>query len=180
MIKGILLMLLGISILALFAWVITFLVSVDRYSAKTKAGWPTVPGTVTHSTAIENSPNDEAPSVMAGFSDQNWTVTVSFEYMVNGSPYASFQMWAANQSDAQSQKNKYSSGTVVPVHYKPDQPSTSVVEPGEEYYNSTDRIIVPLVAGGAGLFWAGAALYYGVLYLRESTQFRRTSGFFRR
>jgi hypothetical protein len=162
MIKDVLQIVLGALIAAFIVGVLAMAMSIDRYPANTRSQWPTVTGIVIHSSAFESSSNDEAPTVMFGLSDEDWNVAVSFEYEIDGVRYSSHQMWVADQSEARSQKAKYSPGAAVPIYYNPKRTSSSVVEPREVYYNSGDRFLLPLLIGIPGLVFAGRVAVAGI------------------
>jgi hypothetical protein len=167
MVKGSLLILLGILIAVLMVGIIIFAFSVDRYSPDIKALWPTVQGIVIHSYASEDSPNDRAPTVMYGLSDKDWTVMVSFEYEVNGIHYSNYQMWSETESQAQRQVLVYSPGTNATVRYNPDKPAVAVVDPAGVVYNWGDRILLPILVGIPGLVFAISVLSAGLAKLKN-------------
>jgi hypothetical protein len=167
MIKGVLLTSVGVVLAAAVVGVIIMVLSIDNCSGETKAQWPVVNGAVIGSNASESSSNDEAPSVMLGTSDENWTVVVSFEYAVNNVRYTGLQLWAANESEARSQETRYSKGAVASVYYNPKKPSSAVVEPREVYYSTLDRFVLPFLMGVPGLAFACGFLVAGIGKIRE-------------
>jgi hypothetical protein len=98
--------------------------------------WPTAPGKVTRSTMSESTDThrtsrqtqESAPSTY-------YQADIEYEFQVAGVTYhgtrlAAVQEMNANQSHAESALSKYPVDQTVTVHYKPDDPSQCVLEPG--------------------------------------------------
>lgn len=168
MIKGMLIITAGVGIAALVVWIIVMALSVDRYSGDTTAQWHVVTGNIIGFNASKSSSNDDAPSVMIGASNENWTVMVSFGYQVNGVTYTDTQMWIANESMARSQESKYRKGAVASVYYNPNNASSALIEPKEVYYNTFDRFVLPLLLGIPGLAFAFGFIAEGIGEIRRA------------
>jgi uncharacterized protein DUF3592 len=113
--------------------------------------WPVVAGVVTSSTI------EQIPSRFGHY----YKPCVAYTYSVAGVTYTGKQRRFGDddfefKSSAASRLAKYTFGAQTPVHYDPDDPSTSVLEPGTESHT-----YIGIVFSGAWfLFALGALLGY--------------------
>jgi hypothetical protein len=115
--------------------------------AEASEGWPTTTGVVTHSEVARDHDSDGTM----------YRPDVEYEYTVDGQDYVGNTITVGAKvstnvaGGAQKKVNEYPVGKEVKVHYDPDDPAESCLEPG--------------VRASASIpFWAGiGVLFIGVL-----------------
>lgn len=91
--------------------------------------WPTVPGSV-----IEAA----AEPVYGSRTGPGWRIRVQYEYVVGGQRFSSNRVRLTRRLGEQTEVKAreelvlYRPGEPIPVHYKPDRPSKSVLVPGPD------------------------------------------------
>jgi hypothetical protein len=161
MVKACLLMILGIFMVGVFiAIIIGWAYSSDRYESENKSNWPITQGKVINIEAKQDIDDDTPISKM--FSSEDWFVTASFVYEVEGVQYSGSQNWYESKTEAEKGILTYSPGSIINVYYNPDSPGTSVIEPTKVAFTWADYIWALLLVGflflGGGISVIFAAL----------------------
>jgi len=110
----------------------------DLSRGMASASWPVAPGRVIESYVSEDRDSD---------GDRTYEPVVRYEYTVNGLTYDGDRVHFGEFSSSDSGRSerivaRYPPGAPVEVHYRPDAPETSVLEPG---FNA--GILLPLIIG---------------------------------
>jgi hypothetical protein len=132
-----------------------FLIS-NRRTALAAARWPTTTGTILSSKAEGHrtlATRGQGPSVTV------WSPVVEYSYRVlerdyHGSRIAFGGDVAASRDFAEAIVDRYPTGSMVVVHFDPDSPSVSVLEPRIAFAWPT--LLITLAFFAAALFFAGA------------------------
>ena len=111
-------------------------------NALASKGWPSVDGVVAVSDFTTNRDSDDG--------NVTYGASISYDYTVNGAPHMGSnvhfgQYSTSDPSYGRGIVNRYPVGTRMPVYYDPNNPSTSVLEPGAGWSSF-------MVAGIGGLF----------------------------
>jgi hypothetical protein len=147
----------GAAFIAAIAGVISFLNG--RQTAKDRAQWPTVPGTVTTSDIIEEtieSKRSEDTEILR--TTKRYRVDLRYTYRVGQRGYVGTNRvweWTAVyglREQAKKVTSAYPQGKSVTVYYDPAQPGLAVLEPGNRQGS-----LAPLIFGGISAI-AGALL----------------------
>lgn len=100
--------------------------------------WPTVPGRITAS-EVERETSRERVRRSTGVNHYrrkiSWIPRISYEYEVDGERFTGrnvyiFQMRYGNRRTAENVVRRYPENKEVAVHYNPEQPDRSVLQPG--------------------------------------------------
>jgi hypothetical protein len=127
--------------------------------AEASEGWPTVTGVVTHSEVARDHDPDGTM----------YSPDVEYEYTVDGEDYVGNTITVGAKvstnvaSGAQKKVNEYPEGREVEVHYDPDEPAESCLEPGVK-------------ASASIPFWAGIGILVLGVVLAVVTPVKRILG----
>jgi len=126
-------------------------------------GWPTTNGIVQSSSVDARRARNSH--------SYTYYLVVSYSYHVNGVSYTGHQIRYGSTSynsveGAQEDANRYGEGTTIQVHYRPEDPSESVLEPGLASPN-----IAWILPGVGGLF-----LLIGVCGFIQGYRFQKRMG----
>ncbi len=126
----------------------------DIFKAQKSRSWPTAPGTVLGSRMESSQSRDEDGDIRTTYG-----ATIQYKYLVDGQEFQGDRRTFSNvrtSSVRNTQKilARYPSGGSVDVYYDPDDPSSSVLEPGV----GASTYILLLVAIGFFVFGIAGAL----------------------
>ncbi len=98
--------------------------------AKASVDWPTVQGTVDSSEVVRSRDSD---------GDTMYSAEVVYSYTVDGRKFTCDTVWfggdfrSSSSSSHHKTVHRYPAGRQVNVHYKPDDPTVAVLEPGTKW-----------------------------------------------
>ena len=117
----------------------------------TGVDWPTAKGVI----ILSGSSYEREPPISHLFNSQDWLVTVSFEYEVQGVRYSWYQQWYETKPEAERKQLQYSPGATITIYYNPKMPSIAVVEPEKKLVSIPDLMyvlfIIPVLGVGVTL-----------------------------
>jgi len=107
----------------------------EMESAKASMGWPTTEGTVISSEVEKHRSTTGTGSKRR--TSTTYEAEVLYEYAANGTTYSSTRVSFGGSGGSSSQAreivNRYPKGKMVSVHFDPEQPDVSVLEPGVSF-----------------------------------------------
>jgi hypothetical protein len=128
----------GLGLVVAGAW----LVWRERALGAASLNWPTAPGIIKSSKVATH----DADGI------EMYVAQVTYDYNVRGKTYVGdhlrFDAFAGSREKAQQDVDNYRAGMPVEVRYAPQQPQTSILEPGGASVSSAG---LALVGGGAAL-----------------------------
>ena len=132
---------------------------------KASERWPAVSGTVLSST-VESKFSQDQRSNSRTSQSTTYHPKVTYEYRVDGQKHSSDQLglsaWGSSNTDhALSVVAKYPVGSSVTVHYNPEHPAKSVLEPGVA---TAGEVATGL---GAASFVVGCIMFFGLAHAFE-------------
>ena len=159
----------GVPLFAFAIPIICFLVAVfgaaafvrGRRLAKASAAWPTVPGTITNSSVIEElieEKDNNDSSVVRKV--RRYQVDLRYAYQLNRRDYvgtAGNWGWVpiyGLREPAEAAASRYETGQSVTVYYDPEQPAHAVLEPGNRQGSLAPLIVAAIGAVFGAVFLA--------------------------
>jgi hypothetical protein len=141
LILGVLLVVIGIGVAGWLFYQVT----------NTSVEWPTAKGVILSS----GLSYEREPPISHLFSSQDWLVTVSFEYEVQGVRYSWYQQWYETKAEAEKKQLQYSPGATITIYYNPNSPTIAVIEPEKKLVSMPDLLyvlfIIPVLGAGVAL-----------------------------
>lgn len=136
------------ALIALIGAVGLFLTGRDLLRGRSSASWPTTQGEVVYS-SLEQSMSTDSD----GDSSVTYGAKIVYNYQVGGQQLTGdrrvfSESRSSNARRAQEIANRYPVGSTVTVHYDPNNPPVSVLEPGVGF----GGMIVPLIMLGLLIF----------------------------
>lgn len=132
-----------------------------RRLAKVSLTWPTVPGTITSSSIIDEEIEDESNTDKAIIRKiHRYQVDLRFAYQIAQRDYVGTSAgwgWTAVYGRlelAEKAAGKYAKGQPVTVYYDPDQPGNSVLEPSNRQGSMAPLVVGVIFATGGALMLA--------------------------
>lgn len=119
----------GGPILVIIGIVIFYFFGGNFRQAHISSSWPTAQGRITHSEMVVD---DYGP----GSSRRVWYgLDITYDYMVDEQQYSSshvtaFDVRTNHRTPIEDTVSRYPVGTIVTVYYDPEQPASSLLEPG--------------------------------------------------
>jgi len=117
--------------------------------------WPTTKGTIVASKVVKNLDSDNGTT---------YRTEVLYRYSVEGKTYTGHRISFPGpgfgaSGYAQSIANRYPKAKEVSVHYKPDKPGKSILEPGADWTSY-------LLLGGGVVFLLGGGIIFSLIVPR--------------
>ena len=126
---------------------------VPRWRVARAASWPSVPGTVTHSSVVQSTETN----FTAGTTNTMHDAQIKYQYQVKERRYRNDKVHVGGSlatsmpSYAQAQAQRYPQGADIDVFYNPDKPAQSCLEKSEQTSLLSMGIGVLFVIVGYGL-----------------------------
>ena len=118
--------------------------------ARESAAWPTTPGTITEAKVATRhaTTGNNAPRI-------TYVPSVRYTYRVDGAPYQGNRIQIVsrsfdNRGKADVRVDRYRRNKAVVVHYDPENPNRSVLQPGMGAGNYLPFLMGGVLLGGAG------------------------------